>query len=284
MPVTANCTSGHFWIWPIPVIECDCRSLSEQIAEVVWQHGGRVSVAHAAGLSRSYLLPKQYGDLWQAIGQVKRLFDPQHRLNPGKYFGATLQKPNENLRPADQTIEIVNESRVLAEAHLPADDEPKRGRRAIPQLQVLQTWPPTATVAEVTRACNGCGRCRATASGERQCPMFRAFPHEEASPRAKANLLRGVLSGQLTMDDLTTDRAKEIADLCFNCHQCRVECPASVDIPKIVGELKAQYVATNGLPISDYLIGHIDTVAAIASQIPIAVQLSDSQSIRPLDC
>ncbi len=72
---------------------------------------------------------------------------------------------------------------------------------------------------------------------------------EEASPRAKANLLRGVLSGQLRVDDLTDDRAKAIADLCFNCHQCRLECPASVDIPKIVGELKAQYVATNGLPL-----------------------------------
>ena len=98
--------------------------------------------------------------------------------------------------------------------------------------------------------------------------MFRAMHREEASPRAKANLLRGVLSGQLSVESLADDRAKEIADLCFNCHQCRIECPASVDIPKIVGELKAQYVATNGLPLSDALMGRIDSVAAVASQLP----------------
>ncbi|MCG8649748.1 MAG: anaerobic glycerol-3-phosphate dehydrogenase subunit C, partial [Pirellulales bacterium] len=244
------------------------RDLSEQIAEVVWHHGGEVSVEHAAGLSRSYLLPRQFGDLWQAMGQVKRLFDPHHRLNPGKLFGATLQKPDENLRPADQTIEITADNRVIVQADRPIVEAAQAEGKSVPQLPVLQHWPAGATITTVTRSCNGCARCRAASSGERQCPVFRASPREEASPRAKANLLRGVLSGQLDVNDLADAKAKEIADLCFNCHQCRVECPASVDIPKIVGELKAQYVATNGLPLSDLLMGRIDSVAAIASQVP----------------
>ncbi|MGB7343002.1 MAG: anaerobic glycerol-3-phosphate dehydrogenase subunit C [Pirellulaceae bacterium] len=242
--------------------------LSQQIAEVVWQHGGQISVQRASGLSRSYLLREQFGEMWQAMGQAKRLFDPHHRMNPGKLFGAVLQKPNENLRPADQTIEIVSENRVLLAADKQIVQRAHDAGQSVPQLEVLQHWPPNATVSQVTRACNGCGRCRASDSRERQCPVFRAHPAEEASPRAKANLLRGVLSGVLTVDDLAGDRAKEIADLCFNCHQCRVECPASVDIPKIVGELKAQYVATNGLPVSDILLGRIDTIAAIASRVP----------------
>jgi len=98
--------------------------------------------------------------------------------------------------------------------------------------------------------------------------MFRIFPAEEASPRAKANLLRGVLTGVLDPNDLATDRAKEIADLCFGCHQCRIECPASVDIPKIVNEIKAQYVATNGLRLSDLLASRIDRVSSVASLAP----------------
>ncbi len=244
------------------------NDLSTQIAEVVWQHGGEVSVEHAAGLSRSYLLPRQFGDLWQAMGQVKRLFDPNHRLNPGKLFGAVLQKPNENLRPADQTIEITADNRVLIEADDPIKKAATSVGNSVPQLQVLQKWTASDPITKVTRGCNGCARCRATSTGERQCPVFRASPREEASPRAKANLLRGVLSGQLSVEDLADDRAKEIADLCFNCHQCRIECPASVDIPKIVGELKAQYAATNGLPLPDLLLGRIDTVAAVASRLP----------------
>ncbi len=249
------------------------HDLSVQIAEVVWKHGGEVSVEHAAGLSRSYLLPRQFGELWQAMGQVKRLFDPSHRLNPGKLFGAVLQKPNENLRPADQTIEITTDNRVLIEADEPTVEAARAKGKSVPQLQVLQHWPPSAPVTKVTRGCNGCARCRTTSPSERQCPVFRAMRSEEASPRAKANLLRGVLSGQLHVDDLADDRAKAVADLCFNCHQCRLECPASVDIPKIVGELKAQYVATNGLPVSDMLMGRIDTVAAIASQLPFISNL-----------
>ena len=245
------------------------QTLSDQFAQVVWDHDGQVSVAHASGLSRSYLLPRQYGDLWQAIGQVKRLFDPQHRLNPGKLFGAIMQRPNENLRPANQTIEVASEQRILQQADESTKKVYRQSRKSLPQLQVLQTWPAGKSVSDATRACNGCGRCRASTSGERQCPMFRAFPREEASPRAKANLLRGVLSGNVKVDELTTDRSKEIADLCFNCHQCRVECPASVDIPKIAGELKAQYVATNGLSLSDYLISRVDGVSAIASRLAI---------------
>lgn len=242
--------------------------LSEQIAEVVWKYGGEISVEHPAGLSRSYLLPRQFGDLWQAMGQVKRLFDPHFRLNPGKLFGSEFQKPNENLRPATQTIEIAAETRVLVEADLGTQTSATAQGKSVPQLQVLQHWPAGGMITSVTRGCNGCARCRTTSPSERQCPVFRATAREEASPRAKANLLRGVLSGQLSVEDLTDDRAKSIADLCFNCHQCRLECPASVNIPKIVAELKAQYVATNGLPLSDALMGRIDSVAAVMSKMP----------------
>ena len=255
--------------------------LSQDIAEVVWKHGGQISVEHAAGLSRSYLMPRQFGEMWQALGQVKRLFDPFHRLNPGKYFGAVLQKPNENLRPADQSIEVVSDNRVLVHADQPTVEAAKQRGESVAQLQVLQHWPAGATINQVTRGCNGCARCRAHAPGERQCPVFRAAPREEASPRAKANLLRAVLAGQLRVEDLAEDSARDIAELCFNCHQCRVECPASVDIPKIVGELKAQYVATNGLPVSEILLGRIDTISAIASRFPtVANAMINSPAVR----
>ncbi|EKK04106.1 D-lactate dehydrogenase (cytochrome) [Rhodopirellula baltica SH28] len=292
------------------------RPLSEEIASVVWDRGGQIGVEHAAGLSRSYLMPKQSGELWQAMGQVKRLFDPYHRFNPGKLFGAVLQKPDENLRPLDQTIEIVASGRSVIPSSLPmttesatdemnasssakatdglaqdgsktkpssdavppddqSSDDPQPTKwvasmmphQPAPQLEVLQHWPGGAPITTTTRACNGCARCRADASDERQCPMFRITSIEEASPRAKANLLRGVLSGQLPVSELTGERAKAVADLCFNCHSCRVECPASVNIPKVVGEIKAQYVATNGLTLSDWLIGRIDMLAALGSRV-----------------
>ncbi len=115
------------------------------------------------------------------------------------------------------------------------------------------------------RACNGCGGCRSHAAHERMCPIYRAAPAEEASPRAKANLMRAILNGHLDGNLLKSDALKEVADLCVNCHQCRLECPAAVDIPKLMLECKAQFVSNNGLTLSQAFLGRLDVVASWAS-------------------
>ncbi len=95
------------------------------------------------------------------------------------------------------------------------------------------------------------------------CPIFRFAPAEEASPRAKANLMRGVLTGQLDAATLTSDEFKTVADLCVNCHMCRLECPAGVDIPKLMIEAKAAYVAANGLRLDDWLLTRLDLLGSL---------------------
>ena len=76
------------------------------------------------------------------------------------------------------------------------------------------------------------------------CPTFRPSPREEASPRSKANLARGILTGTLPAGTVADDAFKEVCDLCVHCHMCRLECPANVDIPKLMAEAKGAYVAT----------------------------------------
>ena len=100
------------------------------------------------------------------------------------------------------------------------------------------------------------------------CPVFRLAPREESSPRAKANLMRGIVTGQLEPDLLASEEFKEVADLCVNCHQCRFECPAGVDIPKLMVEAKAQYFKTNGMKISDWVLTRLDWLYEIAGQMP----------------
>ena len=249
----------------------DCEllaPLSEQIAEVVWKSGGAVGTEHAAGLSRSWLLERQYGDLWPAMLKLKRLFDPAGVMNPGKLVSDSIPRCDDNIRPVSTEIEVSQGARELIAAGTSELLVAEISGNPVRKLPVLQNWGVGKQIEQVVRACNGCGRCRTAAPDQRQCPMFRVFPAEEASPRAKANLLRGVLTGALDPNDLALDRAKEVADLCFGCHQCRLECPASVDIPKIVNEIKAQYVATNGLKLSELLASRIDRVSAVASLAP----------------
>ena len=90
------------------------------------------------------------------------------------------------------------------------------------------------------------------------CPIFRFVPTEEASPRAKANLLRGVLTGTLDLSVLTSDEFKAVADLCVHCHSCRLECPAGVDIPRLMRESKGAYVAANGFSPAEWAMTRLD--------------------------
>ena len=55
--------------------------------------GGSVSAEHGIGKLKVWLLQKLYSeeDL-QAMFELKRLFDPQLRLNPGNIFGYNIQE------------------------------------------------------------------------------------------------------------------------------------------------------------------------------------------------
>ncbi len=263
--------------------------LADDLFACVMKFGGVVCAEHGAGLSRTALLRRQLGPLWPAMVDIKRAFDPQSVLNPGKVVASRLPRPDENLRVVLPTVIL----KPLDTSDGNGTPSPRKKDQSAANLlktpvvgddvvlPLLQIWPADEGPDRAARQCNGCGRCRSTAPRERMCPVFRAIPGEEASPRAKANLLRGVLTGQLPPETLVGDEMKRVADLCFHCHQCRLECPATVDIPKIVGEIKGNYVATNGLPLSDLLLCRLDNIAQIAGRTPrLANWLVSNNTIR----
>src|SRR5262249_39720390 len=89
------------------------------------------------------------------------------------------------------------------------------------------------------------------------------------------------LSGGLSATELGGDALKSIADLCVNCHQCRFECPAGVDIPKLMLETKAQFVATNGLRGSDALAARLDSLLSSGNLFPpIATWAMGNRALR----
>ena len=283
-------------------------SLSETLYEKVLQYGGTISSDHALGLARAGWAEKQLGPRLELCRRVKNLFDPAGILNPGKFLSPTPPHVTENLRrttklvttqrsivigrnliPVGNAFEAaaaweeaglagnaaaaggMNHAETPGEAA--AGSQPpatsiagvKPPKTALP---VLLAWSPQESLAYVARTCNGCGRCRTNAAAERMCPVFRIHKGEEAAPRAKANLLRGVITGSVEPPLLESREMKAMADLCFNCHQCRMECPANVNIPKLVQELKAQHVASHGLSLSERLLNRVDALAALGSRFP----------------
>ncbi len=271
---TVFCHAGHGQLHIRPFVDLAnqedvrrLRGLAEALYERVWTVRGTVCGEHAAGLSRSWVLPRQYGPLWPAMVQCKQLFDPDNRLNPGKVVDAIVRDPTADLRPVTAVIKVVPATDDLPQQPDVADAVvAERDDREV-VLPVLLNWPKEQSLEQEARRCNGCGRCRTTSPDSRMCPLFRVSHEEEASPRAKANLMRGILSGQLSPEHLRTASMREIADTCFHCHQCRLECPASVDIPKLVTEIKAQHTAVNGLSFSDWLFTRLDLFAPLLGRL-----------------
>ncbi|MGD9719643.1 MAG: anaerobic glycerol-3-phosphate dehydrogenase subunit C [Pirellulales bacterium] len=229
-------------------------ALASDLYDAVIDMGGTISGEHAAGLSRTPFIRRQYGPLADVFAEVKRIFDPENIFNPGKIVGDDPHLLTKNLRPP---VLAATNGQAPAPAEAPAAPPPP------PQVWQLH-WT-TDEVAHAARDCNGCGGCRSQLSDVRMCPIFRFAPAEESSPRAKANLLRGILTGALPPATLTSDEFKSVADLCVNCHQCRLECPATVDIPKLMMEAKGSYVLTNGLDTTDWFMTRIDRLSRLGS-------------------
>ena len=235
------------------------RQIAEELYQEVFDVGGTISGEHACGLSRTPFVRQQVGDLYDVFCRVKEIFDPAGILNPGKIVGGDPEALTRNLRPA-----------ISPPQEAPAETAPpdSPGLRDLVELQL--NWDPSEVSAAVAD-CNRCGDCRSQAPDVRMCPIFRFSPAEESSPRAKANLIHGVLTGGIELSSLTSDAFKAVADLCVHCHMCRLECPARVDVPRLMHESKGAYVMANGLRLADWVMTRLDTFDAVACMMsPVA--------------
>lgn len=231
------------------------QDVAVDLYEKVLEVGGTISGEHADGLSRSWFVRRQFGPLYDVFTQVKRLFDPHNILNPGKVVADAPQPLTANLR----SVALPPSGTRPEDGAAPPGDA---GDEYPVPLQLVWRRPP---IEQVARMCHGCGDCRTQAPSERMCPIFRYSPREEASPRAKANIMRAILTGKLDPGKLQGEQLKSVADLCVNCYQCSLECPACVDIPKLMVECKSQYVLTNGLQPADWFLTRLDLLCAWGS-------------------
>ncbi|GIW98886.1 MAG: oxidase [Pirellulaceae bacterium] len=291
-----------------PTDQSKMSRLADAIYQKVLDFRGCIAGEHALGISRAAWAEKQFGPRIELFRKIKRVFDPESILNPGKFLSPVPPKLTEFLRavpghddhlepmvvgssviPVGNAMQAAAVMQRLSE-HPPQEREPGEGTIPSPAvssssaatmgsrgshggsspltLPVLLAWGGDGELPHAAHACNGCARCRTSAPTERMCPVFRVHRGEEASPRAKANLMRAMSMGRLDAQWLESPEMKAVADLCFNCLQCRHECPATVDIPKLVLETKAQYVAVHGLPLRERLLNRVDLLAAAGSRVP----------------
>lgn len=215
---------------PLPLDGPSIERLARDLYHAAISVGGSISGEHGLGISRTAFLRSQYGELYRVFQHVKEIFDPHYLLNPGKVLSDDPHLTINHFRPQ------------------PLDPSP------LVELQL--SWP-QSNLATTANSCHGCGSCKTRDPGSRMCPFFHVETAEERSPRAKANALRAVSDGRLPVHELASSEMQRLSKLCFNCKQCHLECPSRVDIPQLMLEAKAQYVAANGPDTADWFLTRV---------------------------
>jgi FAD/FMN-containing dehydrogenase/Fe-S oxidoreductase len=213
------------------------RAVAEEVSELVLEFGGVNSSEHGDGLARSEFNRRIFGDgLYGAMQEVKRLFDPGGRMNPGKIVDAPPM--TDNLRDLAQPAQ--------------------------PPLATRLSFAAPGGMRGVADRCMNIGVCRKTATGV-MCPSYMATRDEEHSTRGRANALLHALSLPDPAAALGGERLHGILDLCLECKACQSECPLGVDMAALKTEALAAYHDQHGVPLRARLFGSIRALNRLGS-------------------
>jgi FAD/FMN-containing dehydrogenase/Fe-S oxidoreductase len=244
------------------------RAVAEEVRELVVEFGGANSSEHGDGLARSEFNRRLFGDrLYEAMREVKRIFDPGGLMNPGKIVDAPAMTDN------------------LRDAALP----PAPPLRTALDFTVISGG--EGGMRGAADRCMNIGVCRKTDAGV-MCPSYQATRREHDSTRGRANALVKALSSADPAAALGDERLHEVLDLCLMCKACASECPLSVDMATLKSETLYQAHRAHGTPLRSRVFAAIRTLnrlgAATAplsnlpARLPIARRLLGIAPDRPL--
>ncbi|MCP4104087.1 MAG: FAD-binding protein [Desulfobacteraceae bacterium] len=191
------------------------KILADEVFELVSSLGGSVSGEHGDGRLRSAYIKRQYPEIYDRFLDVKRLFDAKDMFNPEI---KTVHDPGQMKKMLRYGAEYVSSD---------------IGTKAL-------NWPEGFT--REAEKCHGCSKCTTVTNATRMCPVYKCTRDEEAAPRAKANLLRALISGAVSAQALYENTFQQVIDKCINCGTCYKECPSNVNIPKLAVEARAQHI------------------------------------------
>ncbi|RTR38070.1 FAD-binding oxidoreductase [Shewanella canadensis] len=242
------------------------KTVSDQVAELTLKYGGLMWGEHGKGVRGEYG-PSVFGEeLYGVLEEVKGLFDPKNKLNPGKLVA-----------PKGTGALIYNVDSV------------KRGSfdRQIP-IETREAFPDVMN-------CNGNGLCFNYSAYSPMCPSFKVTGDRVQSPKGRAGLMREWLrllesEGvdvealakakplgwlQRTQNTLKASReydySHEVMESlkgCLACKACTSQCPVKVDVPKFRAQFFNIYYQRYLRPVKDYLVAGIEESLPLMAMAP----------------
>jgi Fe-S oxidoreductase len=146
--------------------------------------------------------------------------------------------------------------------HSPGDPDP--------HYETVFNFDATQGLLRAAEKCNGSGDCRKTAlSGGTMCPSYMATRSEKDTTRARANMLRHMLTHPRDEQrPFDSPEVAEVMDLCLSCKGCKSECPSNVDVARLKAEWLQHWHDTHGVPFRSRLIAGFSRAMAAASVAP----------------
>lgn len=196
------------------------REIAEKVAVLVKKYRGSLSGEHGDGRLRAEFIPTVMGE--RVMGwfiELKAAWDPQNVFNRGKIVDAP---------PMD--------------THLRHEADPQE-----PEFDTLFDWSATRGFLQAAEMCSGSGDCRKSAlAGGTMCPSYQATRHEKDTTRARANILREMITHSGKANPLDSPEILDVMDLCLSCKGCKAECPSNVDVTRLKAEFLQHYHDANG--------------------------------------
>ena len=235
------------------------RTLAHETALLVKKHRGSISGEHGDGRLRGEFIPLLYGEeAYKLMQQVKQCWDPEGLFNRHKIvdtlpMDSMLRFEEGQQYEIDKRLEIgdktyFNWKTAFDECTAPGATGAKSQTHAL-----------MCTIEQ----CNGSGDCRkSNIIGGTMCPAFKVSGDELKTTRARANVLREILTRG---GDWTS--IKEMLDTCLACKGCRGECPSNVDMTRLRAELLQHYYDQHGTPMRTWLVARTAQMEAIAQYV-----------------
>jgi FAD/FMN-containing dehydrogenase/Fe-S oxidoreductase len=232
------------------------ESIAHDVAELVVEFGGALSGEHGDGMLRSPFMRRIYGPtLYEAFRTIKRTFDPNGILNPGKIVDAEPMTANLRYGAGYQT----------------------------PRPSTHFDYSEYGGMAGAVEMCSGLGACRKTLDGT-MCPSYMATRDEADVTRGRANVLRLAMAGRLGESGLGDEGVYKVLDLCLECRACKAECPVGVDVARFKSEFLADYWSRHGLSRHARAMSDAHNLARMGSRFaPVSNWIANVSIVRRLN-
>ncbi|GLB49695.1 FAD-binding and (Fe-S)-binding domain-containing protein [Neptunitalea lumnitzerae] len=218
------------------------RQITKDVAELVKKYKGSLSGEHGDGRVRAEFLEFMIGKQnYLLLKEVKELFDPMYLFNPGKIIEA-----------------VQMDTSLRTQVGQPAE-----------HIQTTLDFSDSLGILRAAEKCNGSGDCRKSSQfNGTMCPSFHATRNEKDTTRARANVLREILTHSEKENKFDSEELKSVFDLCLSCKACGSECPSNVDASMLKAEFLHQYHKAHKRSFRDKLFAHNYTYTKLAAKLP----------------